>query len=123
MDDAPPLVAAASTGALQRVLLLLEGSAAQLDERDSEGCSALHWAADKGHVEVAQALVAAGADVHAVDGDGLTPLHYAALAEQREVAVVLITEGGAPLVQKRSAEGETAEEVAPKEWRVLFAQQ
>ncbi len=35
-------------GAVRKLL----GSGANSDERDSDGCSPLHWAADRGHLEV-----------------------------------------------------------------------
>lgn len=56
-----------------------------VDIRDDEGCTALHFAADRGHVAIAQALIRAGADVNAQDNDGQAPLHYAALCAQEEV--------------------------------------
>ena len=97
---------------------LLQGGAAP-DQRDGQGCTALHWAADKGQLGAMEALLAAKADVNAVDGDGLTPLHYAALAEQRGAAEVLLNAGGAD-AEKQGADGSRAEELAPKEWEPLF---
>jgi len=44
---------------------------------DRYGRTPLHRAAYKGHTEVAEALVAAGADPAAADRDGDTPLHDA----------------------------------------------
>lgn len=41
----------ASQGDAAEVQSLLEAGA-DVDGRDSEGCSALHWAADRGHTEV-----------------------------------------------------------------------
>jgi cytohesin len=39
----------------------------------------LHYAAYGGHKEIAELLIAEGADVNAKDEDGVTPLHEAAL--------------------------------------------
>ena len=36
----------------------------------------LHWACDRGHLEVAQFLVAMGAEVNLADSESQTPLHY-----------------------------------------------
>ncbi|WP_242101847.1 ankyrin repeat domain-containing protein [Lysobacter sp. M2-1] len=59
------------------VLLLLKHKA-RIDARDARGRSALHEAAQAGHVEIMAALLAAGADVHASDAAGRTPLLDAA---------------------------------------------
>lgn len=61
------------------------GSGASIDSRNEDGCTALHFAADRGQREVARLLIQHGADVNAVDSDGQTPLHYAALCQQQQV--------------------------------------
>ena len=38
--------------------------------------SLLHWACDRGHVNVTQALLDHKADVNVLDAEGQTPLHY-----------------------------------------------
>ena len=43
--------------------------------------TALHFAAEKGHVDVAKVLIQNGADVNAVDENKSTALHYAALMD------------------------------------------
>jgi len=58
---------------LQKLLQLSFSSASQTN---SEKVSLLHWAADRGHVDCAALLIAAGAPVNAQDEDGQTPLHY-----------------------------------------------
>lgn len=63
----------------------LLASGVDVNARDDEGCTALHFAADRGAAGAAQLLLSAGADVNAQDGDGQTPLHYAALCENEEV--------------------------------------
>jgi ankyrin repeat protein len=45
-----------------------------LEETDSFGQTALHWAAKKGSVEIARLLLNAGSDPHACDEDGQTPI-------------------------------------------------
>ena len=97
--------------------LLAEG--ASPNQRDADGCSPLHWAADRGHCAVISELLhIADIDLHAIDGDGLTPLHYAALAEQREAAAALLTAGADDL--RKNNEGETAQDIAPPEWSSTF---
>ena len=65
----------------------------------------LHYAAIKGHKEVVELLIAAGADVNAKDIDEWTPLHRAADAGHKEVAELLIAKGA--LVNAKDRVGET----------------
>jgi len=46
--------------------------------QDSQGLTALHYAALYGHQEIVKALLGAGADINAKDNFGLTALHYVA---------------------------------------------
>jgi ankyrin repeat protein len=67
---------ASHLGRLEVVEVLLE-RVLPID-RDEDGRTALHLASAKGHVQVANALLQAGADLTVVDGSGCTPLHLAA---------------------------------------------
>jgi len=97
--------------------LLQDG--AHPDERDAQGCTALHWAADKGHPNIITTLIQAGASIDAVDGDGMTPLHYAALAEQRAAAETLLHAGADALAP--AIDGSTSQELGPGSWGSLFS--
>lgn len=68
----------ASEGNLAGVERLLE-EGTPVDSRDSEGCSALHWACDRGSLEMVELLLMRGADPKVKDNDGQTPLEYAIL--------------------------------------------
>ena len=78
-----------------------------LDLRLADECgrTALHWAADGGHVEVGAALIKMGADVDAVDDDGQTALHYAATCERAEMCRLLLESGADP--DAEDADGDT----------------
>ena len=84
-----------------------------VNERDADGCTALHYAANNGHVEVLQVLLEQlGADKDAKDVNGATALHWAALYGRVEALRVLVqmgadkdakdVDGGTPLHNARS---------------------
>jgi ankyrin repeat protein len=71
--------------------LLKSGHAHELHAHDSWANQPLHWAADRGHVEVCERLLQEGADID----DGIatgewTPLHMAASSGQAEVIAHLL---------------------------------
>ena len=41
-----------------------------------QGLAMLHWACDRGHLDVVKFLINRGADVNVQDSDLQTPLHY-----------------------------------------------
>ena len=51
----------------------------------SNGCTALHEAAYRGHLEFLQLLVAGGGDVYLKCNEGRTPLDWARLARQNDI--------------------------------------
>lgn len=81
-------------GDVQAVQQLLDDPCTDVNARDAEGCTALHWAADGNHVDIAEALVCAGADVGVEDAQGDTAEQYARLCEHQEVLEVLRGGGG-----------------------------
>jgi len=56
----------------------LVAAGADVNEKDEEGRSALHFACGYGEVECAEYLIEHGADVNALDSSNNTSLHYAA---------------------------------------------
>lgn len=50
----------------------------------------LHWAADRGSVEMMKVLISFGADVNLKDADEQTPLHYASSCGYPECVTVLL---------------------------------
>lgn len=100
-----PLHAAAQRGLPAQARLLLENGAAA-DVRDKDGRTPLHFAAFAGRVEIAEALIGAGADVGAVGsnahgaawGEGrFTALHLAEYNKRAEVAELLRAAGAGPV--------------------------
>jgi ankyrin repeat protein len=108
MPEPKEMINAAKSGNTARVGELLAEAPSLLHARDTDGSTPLHYAAWKGHPEVARVLLDAGAD-HAIENNnshwGGTPLHAAAHGNQRAVAELLIAHGAD--VRHRSSNGRT----------------
>src|SRR5688572_32545432 len=90
--------------------LLKDG--ADVNGAQGDGMSALHWAAERGDVELADLLIVAGANIGAVTRIGqYTPLHLAAQAGNTEVAKALL-KAGADVNAKTTNSGVTAVHLA-----------
>ena len=68
---------------------------ADVDTRDDViGWTPLHFATDGSHMEIAELLIAEGADVNAKNSAGLTPLDKATNKNNYEIADLLRKHGG-----------------------------
>ena len=76
---------AARVGDLAGVQALLDAGV-DMNAKDGNGWTALHYAADYGYEEIAELLIAKGADVNAKNPNMLTPLYFAAQNNRKEVA-------------------------------------
>lgn len=74
-------------------LASLIAKGADVNQRDSDGRTALHHAVINGDEGIVQALLCANADVHIADSDGWTPLHFAARGYHLALAEVLLEAG------------------------------
>ncbi len=91
-----PVADAAMQGDKEGVRSLLK-QAADVDAAQGDGMTALHWAAMKGDVEMAQMLMYAGANVRATTRLGAyTPLFLASQAGHADVMEALIKGGADP---------------------------
>ncbi|KAM3722953.1 Acyl-CoA-binding domain-containing protein [Dirofilaria immitis] len=90
--------AALDEGNIEKLRGLLAGNLGLLAENDENQLTALHWASDRGRLELVDFLVSAGADVNIQDYDGQTPLHYAVSCSHRSVVGFLLKKGADPAV-------------------------
>jgi truncated hemoglobin YjbI len=80
-----------------RVVRALVQGGARVDAQDNvKRCTALHMAARRGNVEVAEALLGCGADIEARDSLGETPLRRSVNCNKIEVAALLLSRGADP---------------------------
>lgn len=101
---------AAKEGDLERVRALLKECPDLANSKDNYKFTPLHWAAIRGHLDVAKLLLANKADVHAKDNlllEGCTALHYAASRGYIGVAELLLA-NKAYVDAKNNREGCTA---------------
>jgi len=106
-----PLQYAASFGRLDVVRLLLKHKAT-VDAVDLAGRTPLMWAAWKGHTEITEALLEAGANFKQTSrGTKWTALHFAANKGQFEAAQLLMEHGASSTA--KNTQGKTPLDLNP----------
>ncbi|KAA5771183.1 ankyrin repeat domain-containing protein, partial [Pseudomonas aeruginosa] len=78
-------------------------------EKDEDGLTALHWAADRNAINALSAALSGGRPIDAVDECGQTALHYAVSCGHVESTKIL-TKAGATLLEDE--EGNTPLDLA-----------
>nr|BAJ95016.1 predicted protein [Hordeum vulgare subsp. vulgare] len=86
----------------------------QINIRDSEERTPLHWAVDRGHLDAVEVLVSSNADVNAQDNEGQTALHYAVLCEREDIAELLVKYHAD--LQIKDGDGNTAQDLCSSSW-------
>ena len=92
-EMASALRRAAAEGRLQMVQRLLDpkGVGVDVNAADDDGVTALHWAAELGHVSIIRVLLDVdGINVNAATSEGATPLHWAVDSGLRDVVLALL---------------------------------
>ncbi|XP_058969221.2 acyl-CoA-binding domain-containing protein 6 [Pocillopora verrucosa] len=80
-------------GNVKRMDVLLN-KGENINAKDEQGMTLLHWACDRGHEEVVIYLIKNKAEVNIQDADGQTPLHYAATCDFLSIVKELLQCGG-----------------------------
>ena len=112
----PSIHEAAEDGDIKRVKQhLVEGVDVNAIYKD--GWTPLHMAAEGGHREIVDLLIAKGADINATagaggDGEGWTPLHEAAEGGHKKVVELLILKGAD--INVKNGDGRTPLDLAIK---------
>lgn len=79
----------AREGEEENLLKCIDGGVS-VNLKDSEGRTPLHWAVDRGHLNIIELLASRSADINAKDNEGQSPLHYAAMCEREEIGKFLV---------------------------------
>jgi ankyrin repeat protein len=111
-----PLHAAASSGNLEVVRILIEYDPAYINARDEDGWTPLLWASGRHNFNdgsVLRLLLEHGADLNAQNRVGRTPLHRASFNGAVEV-VRLLLEHGADVEAKNIVGGTALQEAADR---------
>jgi ankyrin repeat protein len=98
------LIQAIKAGESASVRTLL-AARVNVNAREGDGTTALHWAVHYGNLDVAQQLLRAGADVKAANRFGATPLGEAAVIGDTAIIAALLKAGADP--KAANADGQT----------------
>jgi len=131
VDGKTPLHIACMNGCPETVRLLLDHGA-DVNTRDGEGITPLHYACEENeatlprrdhsrpedHLDIARALITAGADVNAVDRRlSYSPLHKACIKNHAELVVFLLGHGAD--VDARDTRNRTPLHIACYRWHAI----
>jgi len=107
---------AALNGDLAKVKEFLKKDAQLIDADGRNNKEPLHWAAERGHLEVVEFLISKGADMNAKNVEDETPLHYAAGYGYLDVVKLLVSKSAA--VNAKTKNGSTPVSYAASQNRV-----
>ncbi|CAG0914966.1 unnamed protein product [Notodromas monacha] len=94
------LVKACQYGVLDRVVELVDGLGFDVNARDSEGITPLHWAAINNRKDVMNYMISRGAEIDPVGGElRSTPAHWATRQGHLTAVVILMRHGANPTLK------------------------
>ncbi|MED6130463.1 hypothetical protein PIB30_000963 [Stylosanthes scabra] len=97
------LFRAARVGDVHGMASCLTVGGADVNGRDQNGWTALHWAALKGKLKTVEVLLDNGAEIDPVDDYGCTPLRCAVESGHLQVAIFLVDRGSCANLDKSKA--------------------
>jgi len=98
---------AAEEGDLAMVAELVEEDPGVVHRTDGIGWTALHYASEYGHEDIATYLLDHGADINARDVRGWTPLYSACANDHLVMVVLLVSKGADPTITDSHDGGST----------------
>ncbi|CAG8700691.1 20719_t:CDS:2 [Cetraspora pellucida] len=120
-NDSDDVFSYAKQGKSSEISGILESGEANVNAKDDQGLSLLHWACDRGHLNVVKLLVEKGADMNVLTTGNETPLHYACISEHLDCARYLYKNGANILL--KDEDGLTAFEHCSIEFKQLIIQE
>lgn len=100
-------IARSSHGYVEKLAKMIEEGQVQDEEPHVDGVTALHVAAQQGHLDMVKFLLESGADVHHLDDAGRSPLVLAIQGNYGEVASNLVAGGSDPNTPYVDDDGES----------------
>ncbi|TPX34036.1 hypothetical protein SmJEL517_g03189 [Synchytrium microbalum] len=83
----------AEEGNITQILDRINSGKVDVNDVDEQGATLLHWASDRGHIDLVTNLLDVGAIIESEDQDAATALHYAVLADREDVIKILVSRG------------------------------
>eukprot|EP01130_Rhizamoeba_saxonica_P010969 TRINITY_DN4533_c0_g1_i1.p1 TRINITY_DN4533_c0_g1~~TRINITY_DN4533_c0_g1_i1.p1 ORF type:complete len:107 (-),score=30.32 TRINITY_DN4533_c0_g1_i1:148-468(-) len=102
------------------VVSLLDQGNVTIDSVNESQSTLLHWAVDRGNLELTEILIDMGSNINFQNENGETPLHIAVLCEYDDIVKLLLEKGADTSVVDN--ENETVFDSASKKQAELLAE-
>lgn len=91
--DWSPFLYAITRGNINIIKLLIDSFGANVNIKERDGATALHWDVHRGDKETVELLICRGANVNAKNNMSFTCLHYASMDGHKEIVELLLNSG------------------------------